>query len=240
MKNLDNFNIRKLIKSLKTSYTGRKIIYLKKIDSTNNYALSLEKNLVLPKIISTNSKSKANLAQKLNQKHKLNGTIIISEIQTSGRGRSGRSWLSPKGGLWFTLILVSLLEEKDLPKITLIAADSIAETLRNDYGTEAYIKWPNDIYYNNYKIGGILTECEKIKGNTFVNIGIGLNVNINTKDLTLAKGNAISIKSIIGKDVEREVLLSKILYNFEKNYEYYTQTRDFQKIFRKMENFLTY
>ena len=246
------FDINKFKKSLKTDYIGRNTIFLKKIDSTNNCATFLEKKTVLPKEISTKSKSKEyqfkkiskDLPEKTKQKNKLtdklNGTVIISEIQTHGRGRFNRIWLSPAGGLWFTIILTPFLKEKDFPKTTLITAISIAEILRNDYNIQVHIKWPNDIYYKKSKLCGILTEIEKVEESIFLNIGVGLNVNLNKDDLKLYKDRATSIKSIIGKEVEVEILLSKILYNFEKHYEYYVHTMDFKTIFNKMENFFTY
>ena len=246
------FDINKFKKNLKTDYIGKNIIFFEKIDSTNNYATFLEKKKVLQKKLSVKSNAKEHLlkktskylSEKTKQKNKLtdklNGTVIISEIQTHGRGRFNRTWLSPAGGLWFTIILTPHLMDKDLPKITLITAISISEILREDYNIQIYVKWPNDIYYKRSKLCGILTEIEKVEEIIFLNIGIGINVNLNTDDLKLYGGRATSIKSATGKEVEREILLSKILYNFEKYYEYYVQTKDLKTIFNKMEKFFTY
>ena len=220
---MEIFDINKFKKISKTKLFGKNIIYLKKIDSTNSYASILEK-----KIASSG---------KIGSSSKLNGTVILSETQSHGRGRFGRAWLSPAGGLWFTIMLVAPFEEKELPNTTVITAISIAEILRKDYSIRAYIKWPNDIYYKKNKLGGILTETEKVKGNVFLNIGIGLNVNLDMEDFKPYAGKAISVKSITGKVADREMLLSKILYNFEKYYEYYIKTKDLKTIFNKMENF---
>lgn len=219
------FNIQKFKANLKTQYIGKKLIYFKKIDSTNNYASQLEKKL---------SNNKNDLKQELD------GTVILSEIQTKGRGRFNRTWISPQGGLWFTIILKSNIKENHLPKITLLSAISITEILKKDYSLEANIKWPNDINYKGYKICGILTETEKINYNIFLNIGIGINVNIETENLIKVNRKAVSIKNIKGRSVNREILLAKILARFESNYQYYINTNDFNKIFSKVKNSITY
>lgn len=241
---MKNFDINKFKQNLKTDYMGKNLIYLKKIDSTNSYASVLEKSLlkadIKDKSILKINQLKDNIKNIQDQASAIDRTVILSEIQTSGRGRFNKRWISPPGGLWFTVIILSQFEEKDLPKITFIAGASIAETLKEDYGIEVNIKWPNDIYYRKSKLGGILSESEIIGKNIFINIGIGINVNVDKKNLSLHNLNATSIKYIKGKEIEREILLSKILYNFEKKYKYYENTRDFNKIFRKVEDFLIY
>ena len=244
------FDINKLKKTLKTDYIGRSIVFFKNIDSTNDYAAFLEKKTILSKIINTDTGAKeyfskktpksmqVAIKQKIKLADKLNGTIIISETQSHGRGRFNRTWLSPAGGLWLTIMLVPSLKEKDLPKITILTAISISEILRNDYNIKVHIKWPNDIYYKRSKLCGILTEIEKVGEIIFLNIGIGINVNLDASDLKLYEGKATSMKSVTGKEVGREILLSKILYNFEKYYNYYAKTKDLKTIFNKTENFL--
>ena len=219
------FNIQKFKANLNTQYIGKKIIYFKEIDSTNNYASRLEKEL---------------FNQKNDSNKELDGTVILSEIQTKGRGRFNRIWISPQGGLWFTIILKSNINENRLPKITLLSAISITEILKKDYSLEANIKWPNDINYKGCKICGILTETEKINDNIFLNIGIGINVNIETENLIKVNRKAISIKDIKGRSVSREILLARILNRLESNYQYYINTNDFNKIFLKVKNNITY
>jgi len=219
------FNIHKFKKKLNTQYIGKKIIYFKEIDSTNSYASRLEKEL---------------FNQKNNPGKELDGTVILSEIQTKGRGRFNRTWVSPQGGLWFTIILKSNINENHLPNITLLSAISITEILEKDYNLEVNIKWPNDINYKGFKICGILTETKKINDSIFLNIGIGINVNIETENLIKVNGKTKSIKDIIGKTVSREILLAKILARLESNYQYYINTNDFNKIFSKVKNNITY
>ena len=216
-----NFNLDKYKKFLETDHIGKNIIYLKKVDSTNNFA----SNLIINKEESQKS---------------LNGTVVLAETQEKGKGRLERVWISPEGGLWFTIILKTGLEEKNLPEVTLIAAYSIAAVLDAEYKIKAIIKWPNDIYYENLKLGGILTEVEKINSNIYLIIGIGINANLDTEDLAPFGKKSVSIKTILGKDIEREYFLSKILLNFERDYKYYSQTRDFKTLFKKIEKILNY
>ena len=216
-----NFNLDRYNKYLETDHIGKNIIYLKKVDSTNNFASQLIKS-------------------KKEKYESLDGTVVLAETQEKGRGRLERIWLSPSGGLWFTIILRTELKEKELPEVTLIAAYSVASVIDREYGINAIIKWPNDIYYRQSKLGGILTEVEKVNGSVFLIIGIGINANLDVVDIAPLIKESTSIKIISGKDIEREQLLSKILLDFEKNYSYYSQTKDFKTIFKKIEKILTY
>ena len=218
---MKNFNLDRYNKYLETDRIGKNIIYLEKVDSTNNFASQLIKN-------------------KKEKYESLDGTVILAETQEKGRGRLERTWLSPSGGLWFTMILRTELKEKELPEVTLIAAYSVASVLDGRYGIKTIIKWPNDIYYRQSKLGGILTEVEKVDRSIFLIIGIGINANLDAVDIAPLIKESTSIKIISGKDIEREQLLSKILLDFEKNYGYYSRTKDFKTIFKKIEKILAY
>lgn len=219
---MKNFILDKYYKSLTTDYIGKKLIYLDKTDSTNSYASELLR------------KRGENLSDSLE------GTVVLAETQKKGKGRLEREWISPSGGLWFTIIFKTSLEPKDLMEVTLIAAYSIVNILDRYYGINAAIKWPNDIYYKKLKLGGILTEVEKIADITYLIIGIGLNANLIKGDFASYSGKSTSIKIILGRDVERETLLSKILFDFETDYEYYSRTKDFKTIFKKIEKKLKF
>jgi len=219
---MKNFNLDKFKTFLKTNYMGKNFIYLKKTDSTNSYASELINK------------------GKVNCHNYLKGTVVFAEIQQKGRGRFERKWLSPAGGLWFTLILETNLEPKNLMEVTLISAHSIVNILDSDYNIDTAIKWPNDIYYKKLKLGGVLTEVERIRNTTYLVIGIGLNTNLDKGDLAPLGGKSTSIKIILDKDIEREALLSKILFRFEADYEYYSHTKDFKTIFRKIEKKLKF
>ena len=95
-----------------------------------------------------------------------------------GRGRFNRDWLSPCGGLWFTIILATKIKGKDLSKINLLAAILVAEILITKYRLKVTVKWPNDIYCNGCKLAGILSiKLKKINSLLYLNVGIGINVN---------------------------------------------------------------
>ncbi len=216
---MKNFDKEQFKKKLKTQFIGKNLIHFERLNSTNDFACEIEK------------KSDSN-----NIKEDLNGTVIISEIQDMGRGRFKRDWISPQGGLWFTIILTTIIKEKDLPKMNLLAAISVAEILITKYRLKVTVKWPNDIYCNRCKLAGILSETEKINSLLYLNIGIGINVNIDSSVFENLNLKAISIMDLLGRKLKRETLLAEILLNFEKNYNYFAETGDFKSIFDKMKD----
>jgi BirA family biotin operon repressor/biotin-[acetyl-CoA-carboxylase] ligase len=178
---------------LKTDTIGRNIIYYDSVGSTNTAAYELAKEG----------------AQE--------GTVVISENQTRGKGRLSRQWLSPKyKGIYMSVILKPQITPFQVPAITLTAAVSAALAIREYAGAQAFIKWPNDIIINEKKIAGILTEMEAetdfIK---FLILGIGINVN--TAISELLKG-ASSIYKETGNKVERVGLVKIVLEKLEDNY----------------------
>lgn len=223
---MDDLDLNKIRTHLNTGFTGKNIVYFKEIDSTNDYAFEL---------LEEHRKTK-----KQDCIEKLNGTLIVSETQRKGRGKQNRNWVSPPGGLWFTIILVSSLDLKDLQKITLISAFAVASVLNDDFGIGVKIKWPNDIYYKEKKVGGILVESEKSDNMIFLISGFGLNVNFGGDVSFPDSVKAVSLKQITGADIDRETLLCSILESFEHNYIAYTDEKKFSDIFKKMERFMTY
>jgi len=137
---------------LKTNIIGKKIVHFETIDSTNGYGKKIASE-------------------------ELDGTVIISEEQTKGKGRIGRQWHSKfKEGIWMSIILKPNIMPQKAPFITLIAGASIAKAL-NNLGIETTIKWPNDIIINNKKVAGILTELSaEIDRINYIVLGIGINV----------------------------------------------------------------
>lgn len=105
------------------------------------------------------------------------GTLIVAETQTGGRGRLGRSWLSPPGaGLYFSLILRPRLAPVDFPKITLAAGLAVCRAVEEETGLSPAIKWPNDLLLDNRKFCGILTEGDPLSSDPLAVLGIGINV----------------------------------------------------------------
>ena len=107
------------------------------------------------------------------------GTVVVAEAQTGGRGRLGREWDSPPGvGLYVSLVLRPMLPPMELPQITLTTAVAVVRAVRRVAGVAPGIKWPNDLLLNGKKLGGILTEMETESDRIrHVVVGLGLNVN---------------------------------------------------------------
>lgn len=181
---------------LNTKYIGNKIIHFHTINSTN-----------------TKAKELASLGEE-------NGTIILSEEQTLGKGRLGRQWCSPKGkGIWLSLILKPDLDPINASKITQIGAAALCKSFI-EIGIPSFIKWPNDIVINNRKVCGILTEMNgELNRINYIILGIGINVNIDMDDLPEElKDTASSLKIESGKTIDRRKLAALILNNFELLY----------------------
>ncbi len=180
---------------LNTKFMGREVFYFQEISSTNDYGKTLE------------GKAK-------------NGALVVSETQVGGKGRLGRVWKSPKGGLWFSLYLTPSIEPMKASKITQVAAAALVKVLYEEFNINAKIKWPNDVYINNKKATGILTEmkCEMERINYLI-VGIGINVNIEPCDFHEdVKDTATSIFIEAGKKINRTELLGKFLNTFEELY----------------------
>ncbi len=126
------------------------IIHLDEIDSTNEYAKTIARE-------------------------SSDWTVIIAETQTKGKGRLNRTWFSPRGGIWMSIILKSVGEGSYATVLTLFTGIAVARALK-ELGLEVALKWPNDILVNKKKLGGILSEWEPEANSTI--IGIGLNINI--------------------------------------------------------------
>lgn len=149
------------------------------------------------------------------------GTIVLAESQTSGRGRRGRTWLSPAGeGLCLSIILRPPLTPAQAPQITLMTAVAVSQTLA-DAGVQANIKWPNDILVEDKKIAGILTEISTDMDQVdWVIVGMGLNVNTPAHRMPAAiRGLATSIQIQKGQGTSRTELLVNLLQKFEACYQ---------------------
>ena len=135
--------------------------------------------LYYQEIDSTNSQAKA-----LASKGYPEGTLVVADMQTAGRGRRGRSWYSPGSqGIYMSIILRPVLPLKEISRISLLVAVAVAETLAEELNLPACIKWPNDILIDNKKIAGILSEVvTDMDGIEYIVVGIGLNINNQPQD----------------------------------------------------------
>ncbi len=149
------------------------------------------------------------------------GTLVVSEAQTEGKGRKGRDWISPsQTGVYATLILRPTLPIEDTPLLTLLTAVATAEAIKDVTGTSPTIKWPNDILLNGRKVAGILTEVSSdVDRVEFALIGLGLN--INTPKNALPKRllyPATSLAAETGSPQSRQRILASWLSHFEVEY----------------------
>ncbi|MFD3446084.1 biotin--[acetyl-CoA-carboxylase] ligase [Microbacteriaceae bacterium 4G12] len=152
------------------------------------------------------------------------GTVIVAEEQTAGRGRLSRTWYSPKGtGIWMSIILRPEIPIQQAPQLTLLTAVSVAQAIEKCTGLSVGIKWPNDILIGGKKAVGILTElqAETDKINAVI-IGIGINVNQQKEHFAPDIQNiATSLAMETGHPLNRAELMQVIFYQLEKLYKEY-------------------
>jgi BirA family biotin operon repressor/biotin-[acetyl-CoA-carboxylase] ligase len=170
-----------------------RILYYDTVDSANNLALSFAKEGARE------------------------GTVVVAEYQTKGRGRFHRKWSSPRGkGLLFSVILRPSLSASSVPILTHLAAKAVAEVLNTNFELSARLKKPNDVLVGGRKIAGILTESSGTRSEIdYVVVGIGLNVN--TESRYLIKG-ATSIYRETGRYADKSQILNRILSIFWSEY----------------------
>jgi len=151
------------------------------------------------------------------------GTVVVAETQTEGRGRLGREWFSPPGtGLYFSVILHPRLPAADLPYITLTAGVAVCEAVERECQVSLGIKWPNDLYLDNKKLGGILcetgpaTQAHGDSGGILVVLGIGLNVSTPEAAFPESlRGKATSLLAFSGRKYSRQRILEAVLARLE-------------------------
>lgn len=199
-------------RGLKTEIFGcEHYFYLTEIDSTNNYAKQLA-------------------AQGYPE-----GTLVIAERQTAGRGRRGRQWHSEPGqGIFMSLILRPSLPLKELSRITMFIAVAVVETLQR-FGIKSGIKWPNDVLINGRKIAGILTEAvTDMDGIEYIVTGIGLNVNNRIADFPEEfRSIATTVREEAGHYISRVELMQEFLWQLERSYRQLV-SGDFDEILEKV------
>ena len=181
---------------LDTEIIGKEMSYHPSVDSTNHVAKNLAHNGA-PE-----------------------GTIIVAEEQTGGKGRFEKDFYSPRGkGIWFSIILRPKFLPHEAPQFTLMSAVAIAEAMKR-FNLKPEIKWPNDILFEGRKIVGILTEmtCELGRIN-YVVVGIGINVNISRKEFPKElRDIAASLSEMNGGKISRVQFFRAVLEEFDKIY----------------------
>ncbi|MBI5042563.1 MAG: biotin--[acetyl-CoA-carboxylase] ligase [Nitrospirae bacterium] len=199
----DLLTVEGIKKNLTTRFIGADIYLFDAIDSTNSYA------------------------HKLAKEGAKEGTVVLSESQSKGKGRLGRTWFSPSGvNIYLSVILMPQMPSTQITLLTFAAAIAVAKAIRDIAGLDADIKWPNDILIRGKKVAGILSEMETNKNPLmeglsvkFSIIGIGINVNLDKKDIPLElMDNATSIKIESNSTIDRMNLICRVLENLEEWY----------------------
>lgn len=212
-------------KRLRTHFIGRKMRYYESTPSTNSVGRQLAGE---------------------GEAADLHGMVIVAEEQTGGTGRLGRSWVSPAGGVWITIVLKPEIPIDHVFMVTMAGSVAVARAIRKEYDLGALIKWPNDIYIGDRKVGGLLlelfAEADQIH---YCLLGIGVDVNISPGELLGVKRAVTSISAEMGHDVDRAAFLARLLREFESRYllvesgEYEALTREWKSFSSTLGNRVT-
>lgn len=172
-----------------------------------------------PLVDSTNVRAK-----RLAEEGAPHGTLVVADCQNAGRGRRGRTWVSPAGtGIFMSLILRPDILPSSASMLTLVAALAVYEGIRETTGLETVIKWPNDIVADGKKLCGILTEMSaELEGIHYVVTGIGINANMAEFPKEVAK-TATSLRIETGGTIRRSRLIASVMRAFEGYYEKFTE-----------------
>lgn len=156
-------------------------------------------------------------ARELANKGTAEGTVVIAGTQTAGKGRIGRTWLSPEGSLAMSIVLKP--DIKNLPQLVMIASLAVVRAIRQVAGLKAHIKWPNDIMLKGKKVCGILIENE-VRGDSvnFAIIGIGINVNFNPLNFPEIADIATCLSHESGTEISYVELTATLLSELERLY----------------------
>lgn len=192
----DAISAEDITEGLRTSLIGREVIHLTSTPSTNVVA---------------KKRAQAGVAE---------GTLVITDNQTHGRGRFERTWWSSPGeDLLFSLIFRPHLKVSQVFRLTLLSSLAVAEAIRQKTGLDALIKWPNDVYIKGKKVSGILSESGIHNDHLeYLIVGIGINVNSNPSTHPDLQGRATSISMELGRNFPRLTVLTVILELIESYY----------------------
>lgn len=180
----------------------QKIVYLEEIDSTNSEV------------------------RRLGDAGAGEGTVVVADRQTGGKGRRGREWFSPAGtGVWMSVLLRPELRPDQVSGITLMAALSVCRAIRESTGLDTQIKWPNDLVINGKKVCGILTEAA-MNGNELRYAVLGIGINVNQTEFPEELPHAYSLALAAGRELDRDPIVACLLAHLKSDYERYLRSGD--------------
>ena len=205
------------IKSLMhTEWVAKEVLYCDTIDSTNTKA------------------------QELAEKGYPSGTLVVADKQESGKGRRGRSWVSPSGtGIFMTLMIKPDINPNNASMLTLVAALAVAKAITSVTGEEALIKWPNDIVVNGKKVCGILTEMNaQFDYINHIVVGIGINVHNESFPEEISQMASSLMIEAGGKRFHRAQIIAETMSYFEQYYDTFLKTQDLSALVREYDELL--
>ena len=205
------------IKSLMhTEWVAKEVLYFDTIDSTNTKA------------------------QELAEKGYPSGTLVVADKQESGKGRRGRSWVSPSGtGIFMTLMIKPDINPNNASMLTLVAALAVAKAITSVTGEKALIKWPNDIVVNSKKVCGILTEMNaQFDYINHIVVGIGINVHNESFPEEISQMASSLMIEAGGKRFHRAQIIAETMSYFEQYYDTFLKTQDLSALVREYDELL--
>lgn len=205
------------IKSLMhTDWVAKEVLYFDTIDSTNTKA------------------------QELAEKGYPSGTLVVADKQESGKGRRGRSWVSPSGtGIFMTLMIKPDINPNNASMLTLVAALAVAKAITSVTDEEAMIKWPNDIVVNGKKVCGILTEMNaQFDYINHIVVGIGINVHNESFPEEISQMASSLMIEAGGKRFHRAQIIAETMSYFEQYYDTFLKTQDLSALVREYDKLL--
>jgi BirA family biotin operon repressor/biotin-[acetyl-CoA-carboxylase] ligase len=194
---MEALSAERILTGLETTFVGQNLEYWPEIESTNARA------------------------RRLAEAGAPEGTVVITDYQTAGRGRLGRQWIAPAGSsLLMSLLFRPEIAPAQVPRLTMICGLAAVDAIESETGLKAGLKWPTDIVVSGAKTGGILTETGLMGDRVeYAVVGVGLNVNLDpaqlSRDLLM---EATSLAHVLGQSVPRLPLLRALLQTVETRY----------------------
>lgn len=191
---MNDIPLTSIVENLRTKFIGQNILYYPVTPSTMDAAKQAIREVAAE------------------------GTVVIADHQTAGRGRLGREWLSPPdSNILLSIVLYPMPEQ--LPRLTIAACLAVAQSIEKVTGLETTIKWPNDVLIAGKKVSGILIESDAHGDRVnYAIVGIALNVNLDPTTIPEISETATSLKEMLGRKVSRREMLIALLDEFETLY----------------------
>jgi BirA family biotin operon repressor/biotin-[acetyl-CoA-carboxylase] ligase len=185
-----------ILGGLKTRWVGRSLLILDDCTSTND------------------------VIERIAEGGASHGAVVIAETQHAGRGRFGRPWYSPRGGIWLSILIRPQGSLSLVGSLPLIGALAIAKVLLQNWQAKAGVRWPNDVVVGGQKIAGILVES-KSKGNELIYaaLGLGINANVDMRIVEPIRHSSTSLLALLRGPINREKLIAGVLSEVEAMYE---------------------